>query len=33
MRPIQPGDVENTSADISLIKKYININPKINIEK
>ena len=32
-QPIQPGDVENTFADISKLKNWIDYSPKISIEK
>ena len=32
-QPIQPGDVENTFADISKLKNWIDFSPKISIEK
>ena len=31
--PMQPGDVEKTSSDISKIKKLINYSPKTNIKE
>ena len=32
-QPIQPGDVENTFADTSKLRDWINYSPKISIEK
>ena len=33
LQPIQQGDVENTFADISKLKNWINYSPEISIEK
>ena len=32
-QPIQPGDVENTYADTSKLRDWINYSPKVSIEK
>ena len=32
-QPIQPGDVENTFADTSKLRDWINFSPKVSIEK
>ena len=33
MKPMQPGDVERTWADVSDLYEYINYRPKVNIEE
>ena len=31
-KPLEPGDVENTAANIDLINKWVNFSPKTSIE-
>ena len=31
--PMQPGDVENTSADTHLLEDWVNFKPNTSIEK